>query len=86
MRTDIKDMVELYHDNAPSHMSFIVANFLARSKTRYSPSPLEYQLGSVQLSSVSSTEERAERKGLGDREKPPKACDNVPESHSCQGL
>lgn len=39
VRTDIKDMVELYHDNAPSHVFFIEANFLSRSKTPVIPHP-----------------------------------------------
>lgn len=30
VRADIKDTVKLHHDNAPSHISFIVTNFLVR--------------------------------------------------------
>ncbi|UYV80288.1 hypothetical protein LAZ67_18002305 [Cordylochernes scorpioides] len=33
VRTDIKDTVKLYHDNATSHTAFIITNFLARSNT-----------------------------------------------------
>ncbi|UYV82647.1 hypothetical protein LAZ67_22000367 [Cordylochernes scorpioides] len=39
VRTDIKDTVKLYHDNAPSHTAFIITNFLARSNTPVIPHP-----------------------------------------------
>ncbi|KAG5310861.1 MOS1T transposase, partial [Acromyrmex insinuator] len=37
--SDIKDAIKLHHDNAPSHMAFIVANYLARSNTPVVPQP-----------------------------------------------
>ncbi|UYV60373.1 hypothetical protein LAZ67_1000972 [Cordylochernes scorpioides] len=39
LRTDIKDTVKLYHDNATSHTAFIITNFLARSNTPVIPHP-----------------------------------------------
>ncbi|UYV65641.1 hypothetical protein LAZ67_3004938 [Cordylochernes scorpioides] len=39
VRTDIKDTVKLYHDNATSHTAFIITNFLARSNTPVIPHP-----------------------------------------------
>ncbi|EGI60875.1 Mariner Mos1 transposase [Acromyrmex echinatior] len=36
---DIKDAIKLHHDNAPSHMAFIVANYLAQSNTPVVPQP-----------------------------------------------
>ncbi|UYV70546.1 K02A2.6-like [Cordylochernes scorpioides] len=39
VRTDIKDTVNLHHDNATSHTAFIITNFLARSNTSVIPHP-----------------------------------------------
>ncbi|UYV71456.1 hypothetical protein LAZ67_8003305 [Cordylochernes scorpioides] len=39
VRTDIKDTVKLHHDNATSHIAFIITNFLARSNTPVIPHP-----------------------------------------------
>lgn len=39
VRADIKDTVKLHHDNAPSHTSFIVTNFLVRRNIPWVPQP-----------------------------------------------
>lgn len=50
------------------------------------PPPLQSRLGSMRLFFVSPTQERAERKTLGDRGKHPKPCYNVPDRHSRRGV
>ncbi|GFW46844.1 protein GVQW3 [Trichonephila clavipes] len=87
VRADIKDTAKLHHDNATSHTAFIIINFLARSNTSVIPHPpLQSRLSSMGLLFVSATQERDERKTLGNRGKHPTPCYNVPERHSRRGV
>lgn len=84
VRGDIKDLMKLHLDNAPSHTTFIVIDYLTWSKTTMVP--LQSRLDSVWLFFVFPTEKRAERKALGVHRKHTKACYNVPKGHSRRGV
>ncbi|GFS69324.1 mariner mos1 transposase [Trichonephila clavipes] len=87
VRTDIKDMVKLHHDNATSHTAFIITNFLARINIPVIPHPPYIpDLAPCAFFFVSATQERDERKTLGNRGKHPTPCYNVSEIHSRRGV
>ncbi|UYV83548.1 hypothetical protein LAZ67_23001439, partial [Cordylochernes scorpioides] len=50
VRTDIKDTVKLYHDNATSHTAFIITNFLARSNTPMAQAISNFHLQDKEIS------------------------------------